>query len=152
MGRSICHESSVPTVVAAANAALMVLLVSVECGSSVLLASAKAMRQSEQELDALVDTGKVQGLQKGYETVAQRRSAAEFLRDHLTGNVCKVAASAMQEFDMSVGELDETISGYRREGYDLSCPKLNCGFVLCVVPYKHWWIFAGSHGSGELLG
>jgi hypothetical protein len=116
--RGYCSASTV----AAANAALSVLLLDGSFGSNIMLASARAVREWEQELDMLVDSGHVKGFHKGYElVVAERRSAAEFLRDRLT-KVSVSPCSAKREFDLALGDLDDTITGYREEGFRWAVP------------------------------
>jgi hypothetical protein len=137
-----CSYQTVSTV-AAADAALTVLLLDGNFLSNIMLACARAVRQSEKELDILIEGRPVEGLHKSYEVVAERRSAAEFLRDRL--ETTSVSASAKRELDLALGDLDDTITGYSKEGYEFICPKLTGGVSQINVPYAHWWIFAGRH-------
>lgn len=139
---------------AAANAALTALLVASDGGSSVMVAAAHVVRECERELDRLVEEGHAESFHVGYEAIARRRSAVEFLRSRVgfsNENICAdEVANARSDLDFAIGELDETIRSYVREGYELACPKLASTITqCCAVPYAHWWIFTGkpySHG------
>lgn len=130
---------------AIADAALTSLIRSSESAASIItLAAAKAMRQLERELDESVDDGRV-ATNGAYEAIAPLRSAAEFLRNRLDVAPAPAASSqvaaARRELDFALASFDETIAGYTKEGYVLSCPSLVRGFRKCVLPYRHWWIF-----------
>jgi len=134
---------------AAVDAALMTLLLVGDGGVRLVLALAAAVREAERELDALVDRGCADvGFHRAYEVVARRRSAVEFLRLRFeaagVASIGGAIASARQALDSAVGELDDTIAGYTKEGYDLACPRLAATSVAQgTVPYAHWWIFLG---------
>lgn len=139
------------TTLVAADAALTSLLTAGGGGSSVMLAAAKAVRDTERELDNLVDEGHAERIHNAYEDAARRRSAVEFLRQRLgseaveehVSDSCDATSRAKDALDVAVGELDETILGYTREGYDFSCPRLLNSTPYGAVPYAHWWIFLG---------
>ncbi|CAK0790821.1 unnamed protein product, partial [Prorocentrum cordatum] len=108
--------------------------------------------------------GSATNIHRVYEGVARRRSAAEFLRGRLGRGAAARApwgagayraggaekgTPAQLELDSAVSQLDDTIVGYAREGYELACPKLSCGLQAGVLPHAHWWVFIGrGHAQG----
>eukprot|EP00747_Dinoflagellata_sp_TGD_P139873 gnl/TRDRNA2_/TRDRNA2_175947_c0_seq20.p1 gnl/TRDRNA2_/TRDRNA2_175947_c0~~gnl/TRDRNA2_/TRDRNA2_175947_c0_seq20.p1 ORF type:complete len:348 (-),score=55.33 gnl/TRDRNA2_/TRDRNA2_175947_c0_seq20:100-1143(-) len=133
---------------AATDAALAAALAHGDGGHAVLRAAAEAVRAVENELDALVDDGRIAS-PGSFDTVARLRSAVEFLRGYFVagGGVSNSATgSAKCELDSSIRALDGTIASYIKEGYELSCPRL-CGHYSaiphCGLPHAHWWVFVG---------
>eukprot|EP00747_Dinoflagellata_sp_TGD_P139865 gnl/TRDRNA2_/TRDRNA2_175947_c0_seq13.p1 gnl/TRDRNA2_/TRDRNA2_175947_c0~~gnl/TRDRNA2_/TRDRNA2_175947_c0_seq13.p1 ORF type:complete len:333 (-),score=59.98 gnl/TRDRNA2_/TRDRNA2_175947_c0_seq13:233-1231(-) len=132
---------------AATDAALAAALAHGDGGHAVLRAAAEAVRAVENELDALVDDGRIAS-PGSFDTVARLRSAVEFLRGYFVagGGVSNSATgSAKCELDSSIRALDDTIASYIKEGYDLSCPRL-CGYSAipsCGLPHAHWWALSG---------
>lgn len=138
-------------VLAAADAALTSLLVTGEGGSRLVTALTQVVREAERDLDIMVDEGHAEVFYQAYEVVARRRSAVEFLRRRLgdMSTLSGAIAVATQALDSAVGELDETIVGYTKEGYDLACPRLASRVASGLVPYAHWWVFLGRpHTEG----
>lgn len=138
------------TTLAAADAALTALLVADDGGCGVMVASAEVVCETMRELDSFVEEGRPNAIHAAYEVVARRRSAVEFLRRRLEGAhdlACVgdvTTTKAKNALDVAVDELDETILGYTREGYDLACQRLANDVARCSVPYAHWWIFLGK--------
>lgn len=119
---------------------------------------AKVVREAERDLDIMVDEGHAEVFYQAYEVVARRRSAVEFLRRRLgdMSTLSGAIAVATQALDSAVGELDETIVGYTKEGYDLACPRLASRVASGLVPYAHWWVhfvrrWASASGKVETL-
>jgi len=135
-----------PAPAQAAEAALATLMSTGNGGCNLLRMAAAAVRKMETDLDELVSDGRI-GIPGSYEAVARRRSAAEFLRRCIDAAVDAppggAAAGARKELDSAVRDLDETIAGYVKEGYELSCPRVTGGFARSAVPYTHWWVHLG---------
>eukprot|EP00747_Dinoflagellata_sp_TGD_P139862 gnl/TRDRNA2_/TRDRNA2_175947_c0_seq10.p1 gnl/TRDRNA2_/TRDRNA2_175947_c0~~gnl/TRDRNA2_/TRDRNA2_175947_c0_seq10.p1 ORF type:complete len:333 (-),score=60.53 gnl/TRDRNA2_/TRDRNA2_175947_c0_seq10:215-1213(-) len=138
---------------AATDAALAAALAHGDGGHAVLRAAAEAVRAVENELDALVDDGRIAS-PGSFENIARLRSAVEFFRGYLAAIYLpgSAAASAKHKLDASIRALDDTIASYIKEGYELSCPRL-CGYYSavphCGLPHAHWWLFVGhAHSNG----
>mmetsp|Transcript_50530 Transcript_50530/g.156745 ORF Transcript_50530/g.156745 Transcript_50530/m.156745 type:complete len:331 (-) Transcript_50530:62-1054(-) len=130
---------------AAARAAVAALVTSAEGGRLVVLASAAALREAERSLDDLYENCSAP---HGYECVARRRSAAEFLREDLAATAASVGgealAEALQELGSAAKSLDETIRGCCEEGFELTCHRLEHG-----APHSHWWLFLSDCEQGK---
>mmetsp|Transcript_64453 Transcript_64453/g.119906 ORF Transcript_64453/g.119906 Transcript_64453/m.119906 type:complete len:317 (-) Transcript_64453:64-1014(-) len=125
----------------AADHALTAIVSSPEHGEKLLKAAAASIREAEDLLDMQYGDR----LEKGsYSFAAQRRSAAEFLRQrrksayhHPVGGT-KLAEKSFAErtFDRAVESLDGMIRGLYDEGFDLTCH----GLLRAPLPYSHWWL------------
>jgi hypothetical protein len=150
---SVASDRQGSVLALAADAALTAMLLhDKDAASAMLRASAQALRDSEDNLDQQIQEGRI-SFPGWFERVARQRSAVEFLRRKLDGagfvaaeTVSVGFSDARRELDEALDALDDTIDGYMREGYDLSCPRLVggvCG-AYCKVPYSHWWVFFGG--------
>lgn len=155
--------AAVSTTVAVADAALECVLAS-PGGGRVLRAVAAHVQVAEGILDQIVEAGLIaQPRSFGYEYVARCRSAVEVLRAKLARGMSEgsgrrecgegpgeevedeASAPARDALESAIKSLDETIAGYDKEGYTLTCPAL--ARARGPLPYAHWWVFLGG-GQG----
>lgn len=143
------HRSS-----AEADAVLTALLaLDTRAGQKLLEVASRAIAVAEDELDTLVETQSEALLSysgSGYEAIARKRSAAEFMKRRVLSTTCDIGfrnqddavRMALQSLERSIVSLDETIAGYDKEGYTLVCPQLvgNRCMQRLPIPYEHWWV------------
>eukprot|EP00930_Biecheleria_cincta_P015100 TRINITY_DN12715_c0_g1_i1.p1 TRINITY_DN12715_c0_g1~~TRINITY_DN12715_c0_g1_i1.p1 ORF type:complete len:324 (-),score=63.96 TRINITY_DN12715_c0_g1_i1:226-1197(-) len=139
---------------AAADAVLTALFALDMCaGKRLLEVASRAIAAAEDELDTLVETQAEALLSysgSGYEAIARKRSAAEFMKRRILSTTCDIGfrnqddavRMALQSLERSTVSLDETIAGYDKEGYTLVCPQLvgNRCMQRLPIPYDHWWV------------
>lgn len=139
---------------AAADAVLTALFALDTCaGKRLLEVASRTIVAAEDKLDTLVETQSEALLSysgSGYEAIARKRSAAEFMKQRILSTTCDIGfrnqddavRMALQSLERSTVSLDETIAGYDKEGYTLVCPQLvgNRCMQRLPIPYDHWWI------------
>mmetsp|Transcript_16771 Transcript_16771/g.27689 ORF Transcript_16771/g.27689 Transcript_16771/m.27689 type:complete len:328 (-) Transcript_16771:25-1008(-) len=152
----------------AAEVAFKALLRKDSDAAIIAASAAEAILAAERHVDGLIDNGLCMSHSGGYELVARRRSAVEFLRKRLDegGGVSHVAAKiaaagsapsavrdvqmlveARRDLELATASLDCTVADYTREGYELLCPQL-LG-PQWSVPHSHWWVFRSpAHSQG----
>jgi len=115
-------------VVAVWDTAMRVILLSCQQGPKLMLASAEAVKQAEEDLDALFNVG--QDLPREYEAIARQRSAAKSLLERFKAeaehaSVDHQAAASAMVLDDAVLSLDTTIDTYMANGLNF----LTTGFL-----------------------